>query len=306
VPTGLAGEAVGAVLRRLETQRFEALDAVVVLDPNKRYLGTADLRDVMTGGEGVTLAAIMRTDWPRVTPQTDQEHAAEAASAAGVATVPVVAEDGSVVGCIPPATLLEVLSREHREDLHRIAGILHVRTDARHALEDPPLRRVVRRIPWLLVGLALSTSATAVMAGFEQALYANLVIAFFIPALVYLTDAIGTQTEAIVVRGLALWETPLPKLLAKEAATGGLIGLILGALAFLGVWAVFGNLLVALGVGISLFAAGTVASVIGLLLPWSLSRLGIDPAFGSGPVATIVRDVLTIFLYFLVMTSLLA
>jgi magnesium transporter len=120
-----------------------------------------------------------------------------------------------------------------------------------------------------------------------------------------LTDAVGTQTEAIAVRGLSLRRYPLARILLTEALTGGLIGLVLGLLAFVGIAAVFGNLVMGLGVGLSLFAAGAVASSIGLLLPWMLSRLGLDPAFGSGPVATIIQDVLTIIIYFAVMTWLL-
>ena len=85
--------------------------------------------------------------------------------------------------------------------------------------------------------------------------------------------------------------------------TGGMIGAVLGLTAMLAVGLVFGNIAVAVGVGISLAAAGVLASGIGLLFPWTLSRIGLDPAFGAGPVATIVQDVLTIVIYFLVMTK---
>jgi magnesium transporter len=90
-----------------------------------------------------------------------------------------------------------------------------------------------------------------------------------------------------------------------ELLTGALIGLVLGAIAVLGVLLVFADGRLAAGVGISLFAAGSLASAIGLLLPWVLSGFGIDPAFGSGPVATIIQDVLTLAVYFLVMSVLL-
>jgi magnesium transporter len=200
---------------------------------------------------------------------------------------------------------LEVLAREHREDLHRIVGILRERAGAEHALDDPPLQRAARRLPWLLAGLGMSVTAVLAMAGFERTLAANVTIAFFIPALVYLTDAIGTQTEAMVIRGLSLQKLSLSRLLVTEVATGGLIGLALASLAFLGVWLVLGNVLLGVGIAISLLAAGTLASSVGLLLPWILSRANIDPAFGSGPVATIVQDVLTILIYFTVMSMLL-
>lgn len=151
----------------------------------------------------------------------------------------------------------------------------------------------------------MSVMAIGVMAGFERMLKSDVTIAFFIPALVYLADAIGTQTEEMVVRGLSLHKLSLGRILVMEVVTGGLIGLALAILTFFGVWLIFGKVVVGLGVAISLFAAGTLASSIGLLLPWTLSRTNIDPAFGSGPVATIIQDVLTILIYFAVMTALL-
>jgi magnesium transporter len=304
VPTALISEPVGAVLTRLRSTSFDVVDPILVTDETGHYRGVVELRRVLTARDEVPIAALMRGDWPDVPPETDQEHAVEAAISVGVAALPVVSA-GKPRGIIPPIALLHVLAREHREDVHRLVGILREQEGARHALEDPPLRRVAWRLPWLLVGLALSAAATGVMAGYERALQANVALAFFIPALVYLTDAVGTQTEAIAVRGLSLRQSSLDRILLTEILTGGMIGLALGLLAFIGVSVVFGSLTMGLGVGLSLFAAGTVASAMGLLLPWMLSRFGIDPAFGSGPVATIIQDVLTIVIYFAVMTSLL-
>lgn len=227
------------------------------------------------------------------------------AADAKVSSLPVVTAAGRPVGIIPPVILLDVLAREHREDMHRLVGILNERAGSRHALEDPPARRAARRLPWLLVGLGMSAAATAVMAQYENALQADVTIAFFIPALVYLTDAIGTQTEAIAIRGLSVRRKPLPKILLLEIMTGGMIGVALALAAFVGVWLAFGSVELGLGVGISLLLAGTLASSIGLILPWALSHLQIDPAFGTGPVATITQDVLTIMIYFAVMTALL-
>jgi magnesium transporter len=218
----------------------------------------------------------------------------------------VVAADGHPLGLIPALALIETLAQEHHEDIHRLAGILRMRAKDRHALDDPPLSRAGRRLPWLLAGLALSTAATALMAGFERALQANVAIAFFIPALVYLADAVGTQTEAIVVRGLSTRMRPLIPLLFSELITGVLIGLPLSILAFLGIWLVFQDFRLAIGVAAALFAASVIASMLGLLLPWLLARSGSDPAFGSGPVATIIQDVLTIAIYFGVMTLVLS
>lgn len=285
---------------------YDAVDAVLVLDDTGRYEGTAHLKDVLAADDATPLSSLALKDWPVVLPEVDQEHAAVLAREFRVTAMPVVTEEARALGLIPALALLDTLSQEHQEDLHRLAGILRMGDKDRHALDDPPIKRAGRRLPWLLVGLALSTAATGLMAGFEHALRVNIVISFFIPALVYLADAVGTQTEAVVVRGLSLKMRPLGPLILGEFATGALIGLPLALLAFLGIWIAFHDVNLAAGVGIALFAASSIASVLGLLLPWLLARAGLDPAFGSGPVATIIQDVLTIAIYFVVMTSVIS
>ena len=285
----------------LRTTNFDAIDAILVIDEEGHFSGAARLKDLLTAPDQASLVSLTLKDWPWVGPDVDQEHAAALAHQHGVTAIPVVAA-GRPLGLIPALALLETLAQEHHEDVHRLAGILKMRSKDRHALDDPPWSRAGRRLPWLLVGLALSTAATAMMVGFEDALKTNIIISFFIPALVYLADAVGTQTEAVVVRGLSLRMRPLGPLLVGEMATGALIGLPLALLAFLGIWSVFQDLRLAIGVAVALFAASTIASILGLLLPWLLAHLGTDPAFGSGPVATIIQDVLTIAIYFAVMT----
>jgi magnesium transporter len=147
--------------------------------------------------------------------------------------------------------------------------------------------------------------ATLVVAFFERQLQSRVAIAFFIPGIVYLADAIGTQTEAIAVRGLSLSHAPIRQLVMGELRTGLLIGLTLGALSFPAVWLMFGDVRLGLSVGLALLVAGAVATTIGLLFPWALERLGRDPAFGSGPIATIVQDVLSLVIYFGLATLLL-
>ena len=286
----------------LRTTNFDAVEAILVIDDECRFAGAARLKDVLIAPDEAPLASLTFKDWPWVDPDVDQEHAAALAQQHGVTAIPVVAADGRPLGLIPALALIETLAQEHHEDIHRLAGILKMRSKDRHALDDPPWSRAGRRLPWLLVGLALSTGATAMMVSFEHVLKANIIISFFIPALVYLADAVGTQTEAVVVRGLSLRMRPLGPLLLGEMATGALIGLPLALLAFLGIWLVFQDFRLAIGVAAALFAASTIASILGLLLPWLLARLGTDPAFGSGPVATIIQDVLTIAIYFAVMT----
>jgi magnesium transporter len=235
--------------------------------------------------------------FPRVGPNTDQERAASLALHHGVDALPVVDAKGRALGVMPSQALLQILRREHVEDLHRLAGIEREAAQARHAIEDPPLRRARHRLPWLLVGLAGSALATAAMAAFESTLSATIAVAFFVPGIVYLADAIGTQTEAIAVRRLSLTHAGLARLLGGELRTGLLLGAVLGVASFFPVWIVFGELRLAAAVATAILAAGTIAAGLGLALPWWIARTGRDPAFGSGPLATVIQDVLSLLVY---------
>lgn len=276
---------------------------VGVVDEHGRLLGTLTPGQLLALPDAARVDDVMQRNLLAVAPGLDQEHAASFALDRGATALAVVDAQQRLIGAVGPAELMDVLRREHVEDLHRLAGITRESDEARQALEDPPLRRVRHRLPWLLVGLVGSAIATGVVAQFEAALAAVPALAFFVPGLVYLADAIGTQSEAVAVRGLSLSRAGLPRLLACEIRTGLLIGVVLAGLAFPLVWAGFGDLRLATAVAGALACASLVATVLGLLLPWALGRLGSDPAYGSGPLATIMQDVLTLLIYFAFVSS---
>jgi magnesium transporter len=287
-----------AVLARIRHLQRTTWDLVCVIERDERLLGTLTAAELLALPGTAELGPVARRDRVRVLPGTDQEMMASIALHHGVAAMPVVDEAGRLVGVVGPTQLMNILRREHVEDLHRLAGITRESDHAREAIEEPPMRRVRHRLPWLVVGLGGSMVATFVVARFESALTAKPALAFFVPGLVYLADAIGTQSEAVAVRGLSLSHVGLAKLLGGELRTGALIGLVLALLALPMVWLAFGEFRLAAAVSLALAGASMVASVLGLLLPWLLARVGTDPAYGSGPLATIVQDVLSLLIYF--------
>ena len=296
------GETTGAVLARLRAEKPASVELILVEGAGGRLEGVVPMASLVAAGE-VRLAELMRRDFPRVTPDVDQEHAASLALHHTVDALPVVDGNGRALGVMPSQALLQVLRREHVEDLHVLSGIHREESQARHAIEDPPMRQLRHRLPWLLAGLAGAGVATVAMAGFESTLGAHIAVAFFVPGIVYLADAIGTQSEAVAVRGLSLTRTGIGHLLGGELRTGMAIGATLGLIAFLPVWIAFGELRLAAAVAIAIFAAGAMAAALGLLLPWSLARLGRDPALGSGPIATVIQDVLSLLVYFAVVRA---
>lgn len=292
------GDTAAALRKKIRHRQQTAWDLVCVIEPDERLLGTLTAAELLSVPDEAELGTAARRNDVRVLPGTDQEKMASIALHHGVSAMPVVDEAGRLVGVVGPTRLMKILRREHVEDLHRLAGITRESDQAREALEEPPMRRVRHRLPWLVVGLVGSMVATFVVARFESALTAKPALAFFVPGLVYLADAIGTQSEAVAVRGLSLSHVGLAKLIGGELRTGLLIGMALALLALPMIWVVFGELQLAAAVTLALAGASMVASVLGLLLPWLLARIGSDPAYGSGPLATIVQDVLSLLIYF--------
>ncbi len=291
------GERVREVLARLAEEKPACLELVLATDEHGRLIGAAPFARVVALDADEPLEKALERDFPRVRPNTDQERAASLALHHGADALPVVDAEGCVLGVMPAQAIMQVLRREHVEDLHLLAGIQRETSQARHAIEDPPMRRMRHRLPWLLAGLAGAALATAAMAGFESTLSAHIAVAFFVPGIVYLADAIGTQSEAVAVRGLSLTRTGIGHLLGGELRTGMAIGAILGLISFLPVWIAFGELRLAAAVAIAIFAAGAMAAALGLMLPWWLARLGRDPALGSGPIATVIQDILSLLVY---------
>jgi magnesium transporter len=139
--------------------------------------------------------------------------------------------------------------------------------------------------------------ASAILVGsFEQELDAKVLLAFFVPAVVYMADAVGTQTEAILIRGLAVG-VAVRDVLLREFVTGAITGILIGAAFVPFVLVGWGDTEVAIAVALALFASCSIATVVAMALPWLFQRRGMDPAFGSGPLATVLQDLLSIAVY---------
>lgn len=303
VPVVAPHTRVSELRRSLEGATFESATHVGVCDDGK-LVGVLRIEELLSALPEAKISDIMDEDPPAVARGVDQEKAAWKAVQHGESALAVIDDAGRFVGFIPPDRLLAVLLHEHEEDMARVSGFLRDTSMARSASEEPISKRFWHRVPWLLLGLAGAVLAADIVGFFERALQANVMIAFFIPGIVYLADAVGTQTEALVIRGLSVG-VPIGRVLRREILTGLVIGLAL-ALAFypIGLWRWGGDGIV-VAVGLAIFAACATASFVAMALPWILHRFGIDPAFGSGPLATVIQDLLSIMIYLAIASTLL-
>lgn len=303
VPTAAPEESAAQILDAMRGRRYDSAAVVAVLH-DARLLGLVTLERLLAAPPDTPMSQLMDDEPPTVAPSTVQEHAAWKAVQHNEPTLAVV-DDGRFAGLIPATALLEVLLMEHDEDIVRLGGFLRSASPAQTVTVEPVLRRLWHRLPWLAVGLIGALLAAGVVGSFESELNAHVLIAFFVPGVVYLADAIGTQTEALVIRGLSLG-IGVRRIAGREVVTGVLLGLILGGVSLLMVGSIWQDWPIALAVAISLLAAASIATIIALVLPWMISRLGKDPAFGSGPLATVLQDLLTVTIYLFTASVLVA
>jgi magnesium transporter len=303
VPVSSPETTVRDLRQSLAGVHFESATHIGVCEDGK-LVGVLRVEELFSALPDDRIGKIMDADPPAVAAGVDQEKAAWKAVQHGESALAVVDDEGRFIGFLPPDRLLAVLLHEHDEDMARVGGFLRDSSIARASSEEPVIMRFWHRVPWLLLGLVGAMLAADIMGLFEQQLQANVMIAFFIPGIVYLADAVGTQTEALVIRGLSVG-VPIGRVVRREVLTGLCVGAAL-ALAFfpVGLWRWDGNAL-AIAVALSIFAACATASLVALSLPWFLNRLGIDPAFGSGPLATVIQDLLSVVIYLVIATKML-
>lgn len=243
------------------------------------------------------MASLMDADPPVVAPGSDQEAVAWEMVRRGESSVAVVDASGGFEGLVPPQRMVAALLAEHDEDVARLGGYLASTHRARQAAEETVARRLWHRLPWLLVGLVGAVASAAIIGAFEEKLDDNVLLAFFIPGVVYMAAAIGTQTQAVLIRGFSVGVS-LGTVFGRELASGVVLSLVVAAVLLPVALVGWGDADVAFAVALALFASSVVSILIAIALPWVLQRLGSDPAFGSGPLATVLQDLVTIVIYF--------
>jgi magnesium transporter len=301
VPTAQAEQTVEELREQLTSRRFDYAGDVAVLAGNT-LAGLLSIERLLGAEEGTRVADLMNASPPVVTPTADQEAVAWEMVSRGGSSAAVVDAAGEFIGLVRPHQMLGVLLTEHDEDLARLGGYLARTQSARSAAEETILRRLWHRLPWLLLGLAGAMLAAIVVGGFEEQLDKTVLLAFFLPAVVYMADAVGTQTETVLIRGLSVG-VQLRDVMKRELATGLIVGVLMGAAFLPFALLVWGDGQVAVAVGLSLVASCSIATLVAMVFPWTFRRLGADPAFGSGPLATVVQDLLSITVYLLIATA---
>jgi magnesium transporter len=296
VPRTRPAASAGECLEELRGVSPAQASVVAVFD-GELLVGLLSVEHLATADPRTAVSELMVTPPASVDPETPIESAA-AVMIAHDQTAVVVARPGeALLGIVPPERLARVVLAEHEEDMARIGGYRAGSRNAIRAAEEPLVARLWHRLPWLVVGLAGAMASVLIVGSFEEQLNEVVLLAFFVPAVVYMADSVGTQTETLLIRALAA-NVHVGRVIRKELLTGVLLGSVVAVLFYPFALIGWGNADVALAVALALFCSCSIATAVAMVLPVTLRRLGFDPAYGSGPLATVIQDLLSIAIYF--------
>jgi magnesium transporter len=286
---------------RAVAREKESIYACYVMDAETdRLLGAVSLRDLVMAELDRPVVEVMRRKPVTVNVQDDQEKVAQKIGKYNLLAVPVVEQDGSVVGFVTVDDVIDVLIEEQTEDILRMAAVEPGAMDKPY-FDNPILRVVRKRIGWLLLLFVAGTLTSAVLHKFETELAAVVALAFFIPLLIGTGGNAGAQTVMTVIRSLALGEVGVRhawRVVGREATTGMLLGLLVAPIAL--VQALFwqATLPLAITVSVTMFAICVWSTTVGALIPILAQRFGIDPAVLSAPLITTLVDATGLVIYF--------
>jgi magnesium transporter len=281
---------VGEAIAALQTSRdVEMVFYVYVVDVRRHLVGVVSLRRLLLVSTETPLKRIMTTDIMSARVDTDQEEVARVVASYNLLAMPVVDEEHKLVGIITVDDVIDVIKDEATEDIYRLAGMAgdeHVSTPAKEALR--------KRLPWLGVNLATAVMAAMVVALFQETISQVVALAVFMPVVAGMGGNAATQTLTVTVRGIALGELTWGnsrKALVKEMLIGLGNGLVLGLVAAGVAWAMQGDPILGMILGLAMVLNMLVAATAGTLIPIVLRALNVDPALASSVFITTLTDV---------------
>ena len=282
----------------------EAAFYLYVVGQEDRLVGVVPLRKLVTSRPSTLLSTILDTEVESVPVDADQEDIADAFRKYDHLAMPVVDQQGRLLGQVTVDEVVDVIMEEATEDVYKMAG-----TDDAELATHSVFRVARIRIAWLFVCLAGTMFAGAVIRMFEATLAEMLGLMAFVPAIMAMGGNSGVQTSTVMVRGLATGAVEPKRVLRAlfhEVRVALVMGAVCGGTAGLiaNVW--LGEPTVGFVVGVSMFLGILIAASFGALLPVLINKSGGDPAVACGPLITTVNDVVSLLIYLGTATLLLA
>jgi len=287
---------------RRQAKNVTRVHSIYVTNKEGQLTGRLSLKDLLTAGEKSHISDIFIPKVDYVTVHTENEDVARIMQKYDLEAIPVVDDQGVLVGRITIDDIVDFIKEEADKDYQMAAGI------SQDVEADDSVWQLTRaRLPWLVLGLFGGLGSVYIMKGFEEALSSFPILFFFTPLIAAMAGNVGVQSSAIIVQGLANDNVKgsLFNRLLKEVGLALINGTALGLLVIIFGAIVGQDQLVSFTIAISMLSVIIVAALVGTFVPIILDKRGIDPAIATGPFITTSNDIFGIFLFFYIAKTIL-
>lgn len=304
IPTGLT---VREAMRQLVAQAAEHdnISTIYVLEENGVFSGAIDLKALIIARDTTPLDEITMSSYPYVYANEQIADCIERLKDYSEDSIPVLDQENKLCGVLTASDIAELVGQQISEDYAMLAGL-----SAQEDLHEPLRQSVKKRLPWLIVLMALGLVVSTVVGLFEGVIAQLTIIISFQSLILDMAGNVGTQSLAVTIR--VLMDDQIngkDKLLLiwKEARVGLINGLLLGILSVvcIGGYLVFfkGQELifafsVSLCIAIALLIFILFSSICGTTIPMLFQKMKVDPAVASGPLITTVNDLIAVVTYY--------
>jgi magnesium transporter len=274
----------------------ETINYLYVIDDDKRLVGVVSYRDLILGDISSKIKDIMFGRVISVSVDMDQEEVARIIERYDFLAIPVVEENDVLVGIVTVDDIIDVVIQEANEDIEKLSA-----SGKSIDFDTTSWVAAYRRLPWLVLLLFIGLISGSIISNFEGTIDRVVALAFFMPMIAGMTGNTGTQSLAVVVRGLVsndIDKSVILRLVFREFGVGLIIGVTCGILITLIAYIWQGNPMLGLVVGTSLLLTLIVGTLAGTVIPLLLYKFNIDPAVASGPLITTLNDIFSLVIYF--------
>lgn len=264
-----------------------------VVDDNGALTGIVGMRDLVLADNNTPISKLMATSIVKVSPFTDREVLIKIFNDKNYFVIPVVDNEGAILGVVNTKDILESAEQEASEDIQILFG---VSPDER--VDSPIDFKIKKRLPWLSFNLLTVFLAAAVVAFYKDLIAKIAALAIFLPVIAGQGGNAGTQTLAVVLRGIIMREVTFEKswkLLTNELLVSFSNGIIIGIITALVAWYWQDSPYLGLVAGMAMVCTMVTAGLAGAFIPLAMKRIGFDPAHSSGIFITTVTDIIGFF-----------
>lgn len=285
----------------------ETVNVIYVVDEDEKLIDDLRLNQFILAEPDTLISDIMDESFEALSAFDDQEEAVRMLSKYDRVALPVVDSGGILVGIVTVDDVLDVAEEETTEDMQLMAGMSALdKSYSETGVND----MVGKRVGWLVLLFLGQMFTVTAMAGYEDTLAAAAVLALFIPMIISSGGNSGSQAATLIIRSLSTDDLKLNdwfKVLKREILSGLFLGTILGVMGTIVIsfWMVirgepfsFEIFMQSLTVGSSLVGVVLFGNISGSMLPFIMSKFGLDPAVTSAPFVATLVDVTGIVIYF--------